>query len=427
MLHEIDNPTRREVARTDTTRQHELRRMKLLATGLLAGAAIVFVVARLFEQRYGWVGFIRAFAEAAMVGALADWFAVTALFRHPLGLPIPHTAIIPRRKDSIGLSIGRFVEDNFLSEEVLLGRISALHVVQRAAGALSQPEVSGQIAKHATTAITNALRVVDDADVQALVERSLSARVRASNPTPLLGRVLAAALAGRRQAELVHELVDVIGRLLEENKDAIRLKIQRETPWWLPRSVDRHVAERLFDTIETTLEAVRSDPAHPFHARFNALLAEFVDRLQHDPETIARGEALKEELLQNPLVRDFSASLWHDIKAAILAQSTAPDSALHATIQRAVRKFGELLLHDDLLADKINGWVERLVVYTSQEYRHQFGQLIAHTVGRWDADDTANKIELQIGRDLQFIRINGTIVGGLAGLLIYCVSLLLSP
>jgi len=411
--------------RENSTRQTDLDRMKQLATGLLIGVAILFIIALVLERRYPWVGFIRAFAEASMVGALADWFAVTALFRHPLGLPIPHTAIIPRRKDSIGVSIGRFIEDNFLSEEVLIGRLRAQHVSQRAAGALSQPDVSAQIARHATTAINNALQVINDADVQALVEHSLVARIQSIQPAPLLGRGLAAVLAGRRQPELVYELVKVTANLLEENKEAIRIKIREETPWWLPRTVDRHISERLFDTVESTLHAVSVDPNHPFHDRFNTLLYEFIERLQHDPATIARGEVLKDELLGNPIVREFSASLWLDIKAALLAQSANPDSALQASIERAVRQFGDLLLRDDVLADKINRWVERIVVYTSQEYRHQFGQLIAHTVSRWDAEATSQKIELQIGRDLQFIRINGTVVGGLAGLVIYGVSLLL--
>jgi uncharacterized membrane-anchored protein YjiN (DUF445 family) len=411
--------------RTDATRQHELNRMKLFATGLLVAVALLFVVALLLERRYPWVGFVRAFAEAAMVGALADWFAVTALFRHPLGLPIPHTAIIPRRKDSIGASIGRFVEDNFLSEDVLISRMRSLHVLQRAASAISQPEVSDQIAKHATTAINNALRVIDDLDVQTVIERSLVARIHATQPAPLLGRVLSTLLAGRRQPELVHELIAIVERLLEENKAAIRIKIREETPWWLPHTVDRHIADRLFETLDSTLHAVSADPNHPFHDRFHALLDEFIERLQHDPATIARGEALKQELLANPIVRELSASLWAEIKSTISSQSANADSALHTTIEHGVRQFGELLLRDELLAGKLDRWVERLVVYASQEYRHQFGQLIAHTVSKWDADVTTHKIELQIGRDLQFIRINGTVVGGLAGLVIYCVSLLL--
>jgi len=258
-----------------------------------------------------------------------------------------------------------------------------------------------------------------------VIERSLVARIHATQTAPLLGRALSALLGGRRQPELVHELIKIVERLLEENKDAIRIKIRQETPWWLPQSVDRHISERLFDTIETTLHAVSVDPNHPFHDKFHDLLYEFIARLQHDPATIARGEALKEELLANPIVREFSASLWVEIKAALLAQSADPDSALHAAIEHSVRQFGELLLRDELLAAKIDRWVERIVVYASQEYRHQFGQLIAHTVSRWDADVTSNKIELQIGRDLQFIRINGTVVGGLAGLVIYSVSLLL--
>ncbi len=411
--------------RSDTDRQRDLRRMKRLATGLLVAVTLLFVGALLLERRYPWVGFVRAFAEAAMVGALADWFAVTALFRHPLGLPIPHTAIIPRRKDSIGVSIGRFVEDNFLSEDVLISRMRALHVLQRAAGAIQQPLVSDQIAKHATTAINNVLRVIDDADVQAVIERSVIARIQATQPAPLLGRILAALLAGRRQPELVQELIKVTEHVLEEYKAAIRIKIRQETPWWLPQSVDRHISERLFETVGSTLHAVSVDPNHPFHDRFHALLYEFIERLQHDPATIARGEALKADLLSNPIVREFSASLWAEIKVALAAQSANPESTLHATIEHGVRQFGELLLRDEILADKINGWVERLVIYASQEYRHQFGQLIAVTVSKWDADVTSTKIELQIGRDLQFIRINGTVVGGLAGLVIYCVSLVL--
>jgi uncharacterized membrane-anchored protein YjiN (DUF445 family) len=425
MLHEIDNRSRAASIQTDAARQGELDRMKLLATALLLAAALLFVAALLLERTYPWVGFVRAFAEAAMVGALADWFAVTALFRHPLGLPIPHTAIIPRRKESIGASIGRFVEDNFLSEEVLLGRMRSLHVIQRAAGALSQPEISSQIARHATTAINNALRIMNDVDVQALVERSVVARIRSSHPAPLLGRALARLLAGRRQPELVYELVKIIERLLEENREQIRLKIRQEAPWWLPRAVDQHIAERLFETVGATLQDVSVNPDHPLHNRFNRLLYEFIERLQHDPTTIARGEELKQELLSNPIVQEFSASLWADLKAALIAQSASPNSAIHAAIQRGVHQFGELLLRDDMLAAKIEAWVERVVVYASQEYRHQFGQLIAHTVSRWDPEVTTRKVELQIGRDLQFIRINGTIVGGLAGLVIYSVSLLL--
>ena len=410
--------------RDDPARQSDLDRMKLLATGLLIGVALLFVGTLLLERRYPWIGFVRAFAEAAMVGALADWFAVTALFRHPLGLPIPHTAIIPRRKDSIGASIGRFVEDNFLSEDVLIGRMRSLHVIQRAGGALRQPEISDQIARYATIALHNSLQIIDDLDLQLLVERSLIARIRSAQPAPLLGRVLSTLLGGRRQPELVHELLKIIERLLDENQETIRVKIRQETPWWLPRAVDRQIAERFFETVKSTLHAVRVDPNHPFHDRLHALLYEFVERLKHDPATIARGEELKQELLDNPIVREFSASLWVDIKATLLAQSANPDSALHTAIERGVRQFGELLLRDELLAGKIDAWVERIVVYASQEYRHQFGQLIAHTVSRWDPEVTAKKIELQIGRDLQFIRINGTVVGGLAGLVIYGVSLL---
>lgn len=405
-------------------RQADLTRMKRLATGLFADVTLLFVVALLLEPRFSGARFVRAFAEAAMVGALADWFAVTALFRYPLGLPIPHTAIIPRRKDSIGMSVGRFIEDNFLSPEVLIGRLRSAHAVERVARWISQPELSAQLARHATAGLNAALRVINDDDVQALIERSVLARLQQIQPAPLIGRFLGATLAGRRQPELLYELVKLVARLMEENKDAIRLRIRQESPWWLPRAIDRAIAERIFLTVEATLHEVSTNPDHPLHDKFNTILYEFINRLQHDPATIERGEEFKQELMGNPIVREFSASVWLDIKASVQTQAADPHSTLHLAIERGLQRFGEALLADEALAEKFERWIERLVEYASQEYRHQFGQLVAHTISRWDAGMTSNKIELQIGRDLQFIRINGTIVGGIAGLIIYSVSLL---
>jgi uncharacterized membrane-anchored protein YjiN (DUF445 family) len=360
-----------------------------------------------------------------MVGAIADWFAVTALFRHPLGLPIPHTAIIPRRKDSIGASIGRFVQENFLSEAVIRSHLQSVNSAQRVARWISQPAHSARIAGLLTASIGGILQVLNDADVQALIERALVARVRSIHATPLVGRALALVLSEQRQAELLYAILQFAARVLEENKAAIRERINRELPWWLPRSIDKEIYRRLVDGIETTLREVSQDPAHPVHQQFNTAVRQFIEDLRSNPEVIAKGEALKEELLQQPIVRDIAASLWVDLKAWLREQSAKPDSEIQQSIQRAIVQLGLLILRDTALAEKANQWIEQIALYVIREYGSEVAQLIEQTVRNWDAAATSQKIELQIGKDLQYIRINGTVVGGIAGLLIYCAALLI--
>lgn len=409
----------------DAVKRAELRRMKRLATGLLAGVACLYLITFLLEPRFPWLGFVRAFSEAAMIGALADWFAVTALFRHPLGIPIPHTAIIPRRKDTLGESVGRFVQENFLSPEVLVGRLRTMQVVDRVAQLATRDDVSQAAARQVTALISGALDVVNDDEIQQIVERSVSIQIRKLQPAPLLGRALGAVLRGERMHELVAEMMRLAAHLLNENRDVVRSRISRETPWWVPSAVDKAIADRIFVSVEATIQEISLDQNHPFYPRFEAVLATFIEQLKTDPATIERGEMLKQELLDSPVVRDFSVSLWQDLKGFLKDQSNRPDSALQTALQRSVRQFGVLLGTDEALAAKVQGWIEKIVVYLSREYRGQFVQLVSYTVERWDIASTVEKIELQVGRDLQFIRINGTIVGGLAGLVIYTLSLVL--
>ncbi|HET9223648.1 MAG TPA: DUF445 domain-containing protein [Roseiflexaceae bacterium] len=409
----------------DAERRIELNRMKRLATGLLAVVTLAFVVASLFEQRYPWLGFVRATAEAAMVGAIADWFAVTALFRHPLGLPIPHTAIIPRRKDTIGAGIGRFVQENFLSEAVILGRLRSVDSARQVAHWISQPAHSARIAGLLTAAVDGILQVLNDADVQALIERAMVTRVRSIRAAPLAGQALAHVLTKQRQAELLYALLRFAARVMDANKLAIRERINRELPWWLPRSIDKEIYRRLVDAVETTLHEVSQDPAHQIHQQFNATVREFIEELQSNPDLIAKGEALKEELLNHPSARDIAATLWVDLKAWLREQSAKPDSEIQQSIQRAIVQFGTLILRDAALAEKVNQWIEQIALYAIREYGDEAAQLIEQTVRNWDAAAASQKIELQIGKDLQYIRINGTVVGGIAGLLIYCAALLI--
>lgn len=407
-------------------KRRRLASMKRVATGLLLLATVVFVVARIFEARYPWIGFIRATAEAAMVGAIADWFAVTALFRYPLGLPIPHTAIIPSRKERIGRSLGNFVQNNFLSPPVITAKLRGADVGRKLAEWLADPQHGDAVGKHAAAAVTGVVQVLRDEEVQEIIEQSLIGRLRATHVAPLMGNVLTLVTAENRHQELLDSAIRLFDRLFEENREVLRTKIRQETPWWMPTAVDDEIYKRIARGIENTLAEVAADPAHPLRGRFNEAVAEFVDRLKSSPELLARGEELKEEVLQHPAVRGYSASLWADMKASVLRHSADPESAFRRRVGAAATRFGASLVEDQELLEKVNGWVEQAVLYVVEQYRHEVADLIESTVAAWDPQDTTEKIELQIGRDLQYIRINGTLVGGLVGLVIYTVSQLLA-
>lgn len=403
----------------------QLDRMKRRATGLLVVAAFIYVVARALEAQHPWLGYVRATAEAGMVGGIADWFAVTALFRHPLGIPIPHTAIVPARKDKIGASLGRFVENNFLSRDVLVHKLRSVGVARKMAEWLAQPENARTLSQHVSAAIGGLVQVLRDEDVQELIDHSITSRVRKTQVAPLMGKVLGVVTAENRHQELLNAALRLVGRLVDENRGVLRDRIGEETPWWFPNAVDDKIYNRVVTGIENTIQEVGADPDHPLRARFNVAMDEFVEKLKSSPEMIARGEALKEEILLHPTVRSYSASLWGEMKESLLRHNADPESPFRQRLERAVVTFGESLQDDPELLKKVEGWIEGAVLYVVEQYRHEVADLISTTVAAWPAEDTSRKIELQIGKDLQFIRINGTLVGGLAGLLIYTLSRLL--
>ncbi len=406
-------------------KQSELDRMRGIATGLLALATAVFIVARIYEDAAPWVGFVRATAEAAMVGAIADWFAVTALFRYPLGIRIPHTAIVPNRKDQIGRSLGRFVENNFLSHQVLTSKLRSLDVAARLGEWLQDPEQSHRLGGHLAKGLAGAVQVLRDEDVERLIERGLSARIRETEVAPLMGNVLGMVASSDLRRELLDGALGLISNLVEENRGDLRERIDREIPWWVPKPIDDKIYRRIIESVERLLDELRGDPDHPLRRRFDEILFRFVEELKTSPEMIARGEEIKEELLEHAGVRRFSARLWGELRESLVAHSADPASDLRVPLDQGIRRFGEALLADDVLRGKINGWAERALVTTAETYRHEVGGLISYTVQQWDPEETSRKIELQVGRDLQFIRINGTLVGGLAGLLIHVLSRLL--
>ena len=267
----------------DPNKQIQLDRMKRRATGLLIGASVVFVIAAVLERRYPWLGFVRATAEAAMVGGLADWFAITALFRHPLGIPIPHTAIIPHRKDRIGRSLGGFVQNNFLSREVIAARLYNLRVAERIARWISDQNNSGRIARHVASGLAGTAQVLRDDDVQAMIDRALVTRVRKTQVAPVLGNLLSLVTADNRHQELLDEALRLVSEAVSRNEELIRQRIREESPWWIPEMVDDRIHDKVVMAIDNTLRQVAADPAHPLRERFDRALHTFIEKLRSSP------------------------------------------------------------------------------------------------------------------------------------------------
>jgi uncharacterized membrane-anchored protein YjiN (DUF445 family) len=411
-----------QLLQDEATRQAQLDRMKRRATALLVIATVIFVAARLFESRYPWIGIIRATAEASMVGGLADWFAVTALFRHPLGIPIPHTAIVPARKDRVGRTLGAFVQKNFLTREVIANRLHSIDVATRLAQWLASPENVRQIARHSASSLASAAEMLRDEDVEAFIDRSVAERVRATKAAPLLGRLLSIITADNRHQDLLNEAIRLAASAVEDSRAVIRMRVEEETPWWVPSAIDDKIYRKIVSAIERTLIEVRDDAEHPLRERFDGAIHDFIEKLNNSPAVATRIESLKEELLLSETARRFSSSLWVHAKTALVRYAETPNGLAPGTIERALNRFGEAVLEDPELLRKVDDFVLDVAMFLVDRYQSEVADLIAHTVASWDPEMTSRRVELAIGRDLQFIRINGTLVGGLAGMVIYLIS-----
>jgi len=410
----------------EAVRQKQLDTMKRRATLLLAGATVLFVITRAFESRYPWLGYIRATMEAGMVGGLADWFAVTALFRHPLGIPIPHTAIVPSKKDRVGRTLGAFVQRNFLTREVIEFRLRSLQIGKRLAEWLADPVNARTISRNAAVALSSAAQMLRDDDVQEVIDRSLAKRVRSMHLAPLLGKVLSVMTEDDRHQEVLDEVIKLASRTVNDNSDLIRQRIEQETPWWIPSAVDEKIFKRVLGAIQRLLSELSADKDHPLRGRFDDALHRFIDRLNTSPEFAERVDAWKEEFLDNEAARRFSLSMWEEAKDALARYAAHPGPATPNAIEGALVTFGQKAMEDPELMAKIDNFAVDVAVFLVARYQDEVADLISSTVAAWDPELTSRRVELAIGRDLQFIRINGTIVGGLAGLLIYLLSKLAS-
>jgi uncharacterized membrane-anchored protein YjiN (DUF445 family) len=399
--------------------------MKRVATGLLGVALLVFAVARWFEPAHPWLGFVRATAEASLVGGLADWFAVTALFRRPLGLPIPHTAIIQTQKERIGRVLGNFVQHHFLAKDVLSVRLGAMQVAERAAGWLADPGNSTQLARHLAVGVAQAVQTVPETEVRTLIHESAVTRLKSMQLAPLLGSLLSVVSTDQRHQVLLDEALRLGGEALQKNRDELRRRIKEESPWWVPGAVDDAFQRRIESASQRLLEEVKQDPLHPLRLRFDAAFRDFVERLKSSPEVIARTEALKTDLLGHPAVEEFAAALWERARGAAERFSAETDEAALEPLARGIGAVGASLLANPERLRELDDFLIDFVASLLERYRAEVGMLISETVRQWDPDVAAERLELAVGRDLQFIRLNGTLVGGLAGLIIHTVSVLL--
>ncbi|MGJ4844303.1 DUF445 domain-containing protein [Leifsonia sp. Le1] len=412
---------------SDAERLRALRRMKLIATGLFVLMAVIFIVAFTLQGRFAWLGYVRAAAEGGMVGALADWFAVTALFRHPLGLRIPHTAIIPNRKDEIGASLGEFVETNFLSDEVVAGKLGSIDIAGALGAWVAKPENARRVVGEASTAVRGLATMLDDEAMRDAIEAVVRTHLIEPEWAPPIGRLGARILDSGGHHEAVDLVIDRLDDWIAANPDAFGAVVSARLPSWLPSFVDRLVDDRVYTEVRRFIAEVRSDQQHKLRAAIDGYLAELVDRLQHDPATIAKLEAAKRHAFDDPRVRELAGSAWQAAKAAAVDALADPESELRLRAQAALADAGARLAADRELGAKVNTWLTDAAVHLVATYRHDIASVITDTVTAWDPSETTEKIELQVGKDLQFIRINGTVVGSLAGLAIFTIATALLP
>ncbi|MDP9019287.1 MAG: DUF445 domain-containing protein [Actinomycetota bacterium] len=406
----------------DEERAAQLRQMKRRATGLLVVVSGVFVVLAVQPSQAAWVGYAVATAEGSMVGGLADWFAVTALFRHPLGIPIPHTAIVRRRKDQFAETLGAFVRDNFLSPGIVAERIRAAHVARRTARWLSEAGTSERVAAAAVDGLVAVVDLVGDDDLHRLLHAEIDQAVRSVPFGRVAGRALTAAVGEQRHRPLVDAGLRAAVAMLDEQREPLRQRFAESSPWWLPGPLEGRVFDGLVDGVRRLLDSVAEDPEHELRATVDHRLLQLAQRLEHDPVTAAKVDELVTGVLEHPEVRGWTRTVWTDLSKALHEQRDDPGSRLRTRVTEAVLAVGHRLAEDTVLQERITAAAESAVRSAVERHRGEISSLVSATMAAWDADETSTRLELLLGRDLQFIRINGTVVGGLAGFVLHTVA-----
>ena len=405
----------------DEARRRGLRQMRFVATALLVVSALIWLATIRLDQSGVW-GYVNFAAKAAMVGALADWFAVTALFKHPLGVPVPHTALVKKRKAELGRSLEEFVTQNFMTEEIARDRLLAADVPKRLGVWLGR-------AAHRERAMTEFVRVgkvglarIKDEDVASLLDDFLLPRLAKEPVAPIAGTLLEGIVDDGVHHGLVDLTLEHLQEWLRENPDAFAAVLGERAPWWSPPWVDGKVIGWTYNQVIAWIDDIRSSPRHPARVAFDDLLRQLSSDLQTDPEVMERAEALKSRLLSNPQVSVSLVSLWGSFKTTLLTAMDDRSSYFWRRGEELLEHLSGRLQDDDDVRQRIDGFLGDLVGFFVNTYGGELAQVISYTVDSWDADVASKRIELFVGRDLQFIRINGTIIGALAGLVIHAIS-----
>jgi uncharacterized membrane-anchored protein YjiN (DUF445 family) len=396
------------------------------ATALLAGATVLFAVVTAFGAHGVLLGYVQAGAEASMVGGVADWFAVTALFRHPLGLPIPHTALIVERKDQFAATLGRFVQENFLTADVLAERLRSARLVPRLAAWLADEANAARFAGRAADLVVTVAETLRDEDVQRVLTAELTRAVEAVEVAPLAGRALRVIIAGGHHAEFFNAVLSGADGYLAGHYEELRELFEAESPRWVPDAVYRRVFDRMYDRLRQRLAAMAADPHDQARQQFEEWIATLPDRLETSPELRERGERLKRDVLGSASLRDWSSSLWQKAKEGLRIQAEDPESELRRRLADALVGGGRRLGSDRRLQDGLDRVIESGARALADQFHDELAGLVTGTIERWDAAETSSQLELLLGRDLQYIRINGTVVGAAVGLGLHAIVLALS-
>jgi uncharacterized membrane-anchored protein YjiN (DUF445 family) len=389
---------------------------------LLLLLLMVALFAYTLHRPEAWAGWLHAFAEAGMVGALADWFAVVALFRHPLGIPIPHTAIIPNRKDELGEAMARFVSEHFLDPEAVRGKLATINLAQHSIAWLQSAKGQAQLLNLTDTAIHWALDTLDERRVRRFLSRLSRRQLEDLNLAPLAGHTLDWMVRGDRHQEILTQVLRRAIVMLHDHREDIRERVQEESPWWIPGFVDDKILQKMLERIEARLFEISLDPDHPMRGQFTGYLRRQAHELKTSPDHRALGERLKRQLLENQELQDYLYGLWVDLSERLKSDLDSPESATRAWIAGWLDRVSGELSEDADIQAWINEWLTGAVVAVVDGNRSQIASLISDTVKTWDGRETSRRVELALGRDLQFIRINGTLVGGLVGLVIHAVA-----
>lgn len=418
---------------TEALKRKQLRKAKAFATALLVIATAIYLGCRWIEASSAnageavptWVGYVRAASEAGMVGALADWFAVVALFRHPLGIPIPHTAIVRRKKDQVGESLAEFVGDNFLNPTLIVDKVRKAQIPERIGTWLVAPGNADKVSAQVGKFTGNALEAVDPHDAEAILKSSVIDELAKPDWGPPAGKVLEGLISEGKTEPIVQQIAEWLHDKSLGAQPVIDRMVGERAPSWAPSFVNELIGDRVWRELVDWTWSVKSNRNHEARQSVHRFLGQLADDLQHDPAAIAKVEEIKTDLLASRPVQSSPRKIWEKTSSKLVEASRDPESLLRVKIAETVARYGEQINNDPVLRANIDRRLEKAVVFLAENYSGEITSIISETVQRWDADEASEKIELMVGRDLQFIRVNGTVVGSLAGLAIYTISTLL--